>query len=427
MCCTFAPARLSDTILYSGDALWEGRYVHVLAYQNMASTAGPNAMILPLPALRLGPENAVDARPFGTFLEDIREATRWERDLANLEAKGRSAEEAEVFDVGSYTVVLSASASAVLGALGEVPANRRPAINARMIEAFSLHYPGWPVALCCWNGDLQPEPLLWWYEPRDPEQLFAPALDAHDGGPPDLGVEVLVDHHVAFGSAIRPYGRPVHYRQDAGPFRSLLPPRVRGTHLARRMRNGDFWSRVADASGSAMRRAPGTSTGKPVPLDGWEGKRPSWGRASTLSPQALARAQAVEERREQSRRREREALRIEPAGKRLRIALGGETIVDTDRAFIVHEEGRPPRYYVPREDVRAALAEGKDDGVCPWKGTWRSLDVSAGGKMIAGGAWSYVDPTPRCRELRGHVAFFPEKMGAFTVGWGLFKLKLPFS
>jgi hypothetical protein len=29
-------------------------------------------------------------------------------------------------------------------------------------------------------------------------------------------------------------------------------------------------------------------------------------------------------------------------------------------------------------------------------------------------------------ELLGHVAFFPEKMDSFKVGWGLFNIKLPF-
>ncbi len=142
--------------------------------------------------------------------------------------------------------------------------------------------------------------------------------------------------------------------------------------------------------------------------------------------QACEREEAREKALARSRRREHDSLRIELAGKRLRVAIGGETIVDTDRALVVREEGRPPRYYVPREDVRAALSESPEGGTCPWKGKWRFLAVSAGGTTVADGAWSYVDPTPRCREIRDHVAFFPEKMGAFKLGWGLFNIKLPF-
>ncbi|WP_437769269.1 hypothetical protein WMF27_09340 [Sorangium sp. So ce281] len=62
-------------------------------------------------------------------------------------------------------MVLAESPRAVLSVLGQVPEPKRPALNDRMLQAFEAYYPGWPVAVCCWNGDLQPEPLLWWYEP----------------------------------------------------------------------------------------------------------------------------------------------------------------------------------------------------------------------------------------------------------------------
>ncbi|XXX72128.1 hypothetical protein WMF30_31230 [Sorangium sp. So ce134] len=279
MCCTFSPARLSRTLLYAGEARWNGLYVHVLAYQNTASSAGPNAMILPIPASRLGSDNAVDTRLFRTFLEDIREATRrpMPRTLS-IEPPELPDARPVVFDVGSYTVVLADSPRSVVAALDQVPENKRPAINDRMLRAFEEYYPGWPVAVCCWNGNLQPEPLLWWYEPRFPERLFAPALDAHDGNPPDRQATVDVDHYLAIGSVLRPEGRPVRYRDDPGPFRPLLPPSVHGTVVQSRMSNGDFWSRCEMLSGPALRLAPGMTSGTPVRLDGWRGERPLWSR-----------------------------------------------------------------------------------------------------------------------------------------------------
>ncbi|WP_437927876.1 hypothetical protein WMF37_01175 [Sorangium sp. So ce291] len=277
MCCTFSPARLSSTLLYAGDAQRNGLYVHVLAYQNTASTSGPNAMILPIPATRLGPENAVDTRPFRTFLEDIREATRVPAARGYGPSFGAPrGSRPVVFDVGSYTVVLAESPRAVLAALGAVPEDKRPAINDRMLQAFEIYYPGWPVAVCCWNGDLQPEPLLWWYEPRFPEWLFAPALDAHDGDPPDLQAAVQVDHHLAFGSALRPEGQPVRYRDDAGSYRPLLPSSVRGAELHVQMSNGDFWARRDQIGGPALRHTPGDTAGAPIALNGWEGEAPAW-------------------------------------------------------------------------------------------------------------------------------------------------------
>jgi len=108
-------------------------------------------------------------------------------------------------------------------------------------------------------------------------------------------------------------------------------------------------------------------------------------------------------------------VRIEAPGGRLRISLGGETIVDTARALVVHEGSLPPRYYVPREDVRAELQESEQAGACPWKGQWRYLHVRAGGKSATNAAWVYFEPTPACNALRDRVAFSPEKMDEF--GW----------
>ncbi len=77
MCISMQPSVMSDTRLYAGDAMWKDTYVHVLAYQNKATSTLPNAMILPIPAsAELGPENTVDATGFKRFLEDIGEATR---------------------------------------------------------------------------------------------------------------------------------------------------------------------------------------------------------------------------------------------------------------------------------------------------------------------------------------------------------------
>ena len=108
-------------------------------------------------------------------------------------------------------------------------------------------------------------------------------------------------------------------------------------------------------------------------------------------------------------------VRVQPASGRLRISLGGTVIVDTDRALVVHEGTLPARYYVPREDVRAELADGQGAGTCPWKGRWRHLNVKAGNASIANGAWTYFETTPVCAGIRDHVAFYQDRMGAFEL------------
>ncbi len=41
---------------------------------------------------------------------------------------------------------------------------------------------------------------------------------------------------------------------------------------------------------------------------------------------------------------------LEPTPKRIRVQVGGETIADSRRAYLLHEAGHQPIYYFPRED-----------------------------------------------------------------------------
>ncbi len=108
-------------------------------------------------------------------------------------------------------------------------------------------------------------------------------------------------------------------------------------------------------------------------------------------------------------------VRLEPAGKRLRVTLGAVTVVDSPRAIVVYERGLEPRYYVPREDVQATLTEGSKVGQCPWKGSWRWLEVSAGGQVVAEAAWTYFATTEVCTPIQDYVAFVPAKMTSFEL------------
>jgi hypothetical protein len=142
MCMTFGPARLARTRLYAGEARLGGKYVHVIAYQNHATTAGPNAMILPLPAAApLTEQNVIDTRSFSGFLEDIHRANHF-RSSSPYDAKSMSAlSHVRVFAVGSYTVVLAARPAAIASALARVPERRRPEVNPAMLQSASHAQP----------------------------------------------------------------------------------------------------------------------------------------------------------------------------------------------------------------------------------------------------------------------------------------------
>ncbi|HET9622476.1 MAG TPA: DUF427 domain-containing protein [Kofleriaceae bacterium] len=105
---------------------------------------------------------------------------------------------------------------------------------------------------------------------------------------------------------------------------------------------------------------------------------------------------------------------LEPA-PRIRIRIGAQSIVDTTRGMIVHEGGLPPRYYVPRDEVHAEIADGQGGARCPWKGLWKHVSVTAGGATVGNAAWTYYDTTPVCAPVRDFLAFYPDKV-AIEIG-----------
>jgi uncharacterized protein (DUF427 family) len=124
--------------------------------------------------------------------------------------------------------------------------------------------------------------------------------------------------------------------------------------------------------------------------------------------------------------------RLEMTSRRLRIELGGETILDTTRGARILETSHPPTYCVPPEEfVPGALRPAGGSSICEWKGRAAYLDVAGGGRVEPRAAWYYPDPTPAFAEIAGWVSVYPGRMdrclvdddvvvpqeGSFYGGW----------
>ena len=108
--------------------------------------------------------------------------------------------------------------------------------------------------------------------------------------------------------------------------------------------------------------------------------------------------------------------RLEKTDRRIEVVFGGVTLAYATRARRVLETSYPPVYYVPPEDIGMEhLAPSGSTSFCEWKGRARYYDVSGGGRTEERAAWFYPQPTPRFREITGHVAFYPSKMDACWV------------
>ena len=102
--------------------------------------------------------------------------------------------------------------------------------------------------------------------------------------------------------------------------------------------------------------------------------------------------------------------------QRVRIVLGGITIVDTDAALRVLETHHAPTYYIPVSEVHADLTPANGASFCEWKGRAAYWTVTAGSVAATGAAWSYPEPSARFAALRDHLAFYASEMDRCEVG-----------
>ena len=268
-CCSMAPAHFSKTRVLAAEVVKDGKVYHLLGYQNTAQNlvkAKPgqptgNAMLLPLPAVggSVKPENILDTTSGPHILEDMETAARppvMRSKGVEGYSKTRSSEPVQVFNHDVYTIVLARDARDIAPALKRVPKSRRPAMNADIFAAYQRWYPGWTFALCCFDvrQETQAKPMLWYYTPKNPKQLFVPGLDAHDGKPPNLKAEVDVDHFLLVSSNRTSRARTVRYTDPIKPqLRNWLPERVIGATSHGRMQNGDWFFDVEDVRAGEFR------------------------------------------------------------------------------------------------------------------------------------------------------------------------------
>ena len=97
--------------------------------------------------------------------------------------------------------------------------------------------------------------------------------------------------------------------------------------------------------------------------------------------------------------------------RRVRATFGGQTVLDTTRAVLLHETGLPPQLYVPIDDIRADLIRPTDHHTyCPFKGTASYWTVTAGDQVAENAIWAYPEPNAESSWLRGYAGLYWEAM-----------------
>jgi uncharacterized protein (DUF427 family) len=95
-----------------------------------------------------------------------------------------------------------------------------------------------------------------------------------------------------------------------------------------------------------------------------------------------------------------------PTGRRLRVTVGGQTLVDTTETTIVFETALAPVLYVDPAHVRTDLLRRSDtSSYCNYKGYATYWSAVVGDSVVEDAAWSYQDPLPETRPIAGYFSF----------------------
>jgi uncharacterized protein (DUF427 family) len=93
--------------------------------------------------------------------------------------------------------------------------------------------------------------------------------------------------------------------------------------------------------------------------------------------------------------------------RHLQVHAGGEIVAESHAPLVLYESGFAPRWYVPRQAVRAdSLSDDALRTFCPYKGVAAYYGV----RDISRAAWSYRAPIEDVSPIAGLVSFEPDKV-----------------
>jgi len=109
-------------------------------------------------------------------------------------------------------------------------------------------------------------------------------------------------------------------------------------------------------------------------------------------------------------------ITIEPTGSRVVVTLGGRVVADSGAALTLREASYPPVQYLPTADVDPDVLRPSDHtSWCPYKGRARYASLQVGDVVADAAMWVYDTPHAAVAAIKGHVAFYPERVDSIAV------------
>jgi uncharacterized protein (DUF427 family) len=108
---------------------------------------------------------------------------------------------------------------------------------------------------------------------------------------------------------------------------------------------------------------------------------------------------------------------ILPSSRHVRVERDGVVLAESTHAHLLLETGLPPRWYLPKVDVRMELLHANDHtSECPYKGEARYWSAHVDGRVVPDIAWSYPTPLPESERVAGLVCFYNERVDLIVDG-----------
>ncbi len=106
-----------------------------------------------------------------------------------------------------------------------------------------------------------------------------------------------------------------------------------------------------------------------------------------------------------------------PTSRHVVVEAGGVVVAESDRTHVLFETGLPPRYYLPRPDVRMDLLKPSDHVThCPYKGRAVHWSIDTGTEVLSDAAWSYPTPLLEAIRVAGLISFYPSRVNVVVDG-----------
>jgi uncharacterized protein (DUF427 family) len=98
---------------------------------------------------------------------------------------------------------------------------------------------------------------------------------------------------------------------------------------------------------------------------------------------------------------------VRQTSRHVRVSLNDESLAESSRPLALFEASLPTRWYFPREDVRVdLLSEGELRTTCAYKGHATHFDYGDEDSI----AWTYEEPEREVVPIKGHIAFYNERV-----------------